>query len=339
MNNDSRDDKTIIRNVPSLFALKNTKTGETFPLSIRTTVGRQKGCDIELIDSHISRLHATLEVSGMSLRLRDEGSENGTYVNDKKINETLLEAEDRVKFDEHEFIVISLIQDSAATLIQSHRDTLVMPNPEEDFADTIIMPPEKDADTLLMTSQIPDGSSATLVFKDDRPEHFDTRRKTQDHIIENKKITDRSENVNPDPCVNTEDAICLFGYHPLVFDEIFPLNKTVMIIGKSSKADIVLEDPSVSSMHAELFQENGYWVLQDLESTNGTFLNGQMLSEPRVVMPGDFIQFGLIQLVFGQAEPQSYAPPAANGTKWLVLALIASILLITGVLLITNFAQ
>ncbi len=65
-------------------------------------------------------------------------------------------------------------------------------------------------------------------------------------------------------------------------------------LGRSSKCDIVIVQPEVSRTHARLFwQDDGYWV-EDLSSTNGTWLNGRRLPphEPAPLKPGDVIGLG-----------------------------------------------
>jgi len=47
-----------------------------------------------------------------------------------------------------------------------------------------------------------------------------------------------------------------------------------VVLGRES-SDIVLRDPAVSRRHAELYFDNGRWMVRDLESSNGTFVNGQ----------------------------------------------------------------
>ncbi|MDL2255214.1 FHA domain-containing protein [Parabacteroides sp. OttesenSCG-928-K15] len=63
-------------------------------------------------------------------------------------------------------------------------------------------------------------------------------------------------------------------------------------IGKESDNDFVVEDPHVSRHHAQLEkQEDGLWLLIDLNSTNGTFVNGQQIIKKRV-SPTDEIRLG-----------------------------------------------
>lgn len=79
----------------------------------------------------------------------------------------------------------------------------------------------------------------------------------------------------------------------------FALEGDQMTIGRDSTTEIVINDAEVSRRHARLTFQGGKYVLEDLGSTNGTFVNGQRLSGPRVLKPGEVISFGeQIMLVF-----------------------------------------
>jgi hypothetical protein len=64
------------------------------------------------------------------------------------------------------------------------------------------------------------------------------------------------------------------------------------LLGRGDEADIVLEDTFASSSHARLDPQGGVIVLEDLGSTNGTYLNGQPLGGPQPLHPGDRIRIG-----------------------------------------------
>lgn len=79
------------------------------------------------------------------------------------------------------------------------------------------------------------------------------------------------------------------------------LGEEAIIIGKKKEeADIVVEDPSISRLHAKIFREESTYFLEDLNSTNGTFKNGLRLRpyEKRKLEPGDEIKLGRILLLF-----------------------------------------
>jgi pSer/pThr/pTyr-binding forkhead associated (FHA) protein len=75
------------------------------------------------------------------------------------------------------------------------------------------------------------------------------------------------------------------------------IEKRRVVIGRSKDADVQVEDPNVSRRHAEVRQEGAaYWVV-DLDSTNGTEINGRRLKRAKL-RPGDTITVGSTELVF-----------------------------------------
>ena len=88
----------------------------------------------------------------------------------------------------------------------------------------------------------------------------------------------------------------------------FTLEGDQMSIGRDSTNEIVINDAEISRRHARLTFQGGKYVLEDLGSTNGTFVNGQRLAGPRVLKAGEVVSFGeQIVLVF---EASTYDPAA-----------------------------
>jgi hypothetical protein len=73
---------------------------------------------------------------------------------------------------------------------------------------------------------------------------------------------------------------------------VFDLSKEVTIVGRDVTNDIALGDPEVSRQHARLTKTPGGIVLEDLGSTNGSFVNGERLMAPRVLNTGDIVGLG-----------------------------------------------
>jgi len=69
-----------------------------------------------------------------------------------------------------------------------------------------------------------------------------------------------------------------------------PLLKTTLTVGRRESSDIVLRLPNVSGRHCELELTEGFWVVRDLGSINGTKVNGVRVGE-RQLMSGDKIGF------------------------------------------------
>ncbi|OGO47120.1 MAG: hypothetical protein A2Z30_04105 [Chloroflexi bacterium RBG_16_64_43] len=74
--------------------------------------------------------------------------------------------------------------------------------------------------------------------------------------------------------------------------KVFELNKEIATIGREASADIVIADPEVSRAHARLVLKQGGVIIEDLGSTNGTFVNKQRITAPRAISPGDEITLG-----------------------------------------------
>lgn len=68
-------------------------------------------------------------------------------------------------------------------------------------------------------------------------------------------------------------------------------------VGRTGEADVVLPDPEVSRRHARFEGHNGLLYLEDLKSSNGTFLNGRRLRDAIEVRAGDEIDVGTTRLI------------------------------------------
>lgn len=78
----------------------------------------------------------------------------------------------------------------------------------------------------------------------------------------------------------------------------FPLSTGENLIGRDPRSTVWLEDESVSRRHALISVDGETASLEDLESTNGTFLNRGTIDGPAVLRDGDVVRVGKIQLTF-----------------------------------------
>jgi predicted component of type VI protein secretion system len=95
----------------------------------------------------------------------------------------------------------------------------------------------------------------------------------------------------------------------------FELDKEVMLIGRDVTNEIMIGDAEVSRQHARLTRTEGGYVLEDLGSTNGTFVGGERLMAPRVLNPSDLVGLGeTVTLTYESTAPEAaetVARPAA----------------------------
>jgi len=73
---------------------------------------------------------------------------------------------------------------------------------------------------------------------------------------------------------------------------VFSLEGDQLIIGRDSSSGVAINDAEVSRKHARMTFQGGKYVVEDLGSTNGTFVNGQRLSGPAVLKAGDVVSLG-----------------------------------------------
>ncbi|GAP20815.1 FHA domain-containing protein [Leptolinea tardivitalis] len=79
--------------------------------------------------------------------------------------------------------------------------------------------------------------------------------------------------------------------------KVLPLDKTELHVGRDVTNDLVISDEKVSRRHARLYTEGDQYVVEDLGSTNGTFINGARLSGPHLLRAGEQITFGETSIV------------------------------------------
>ena len=112
------------------------------------------------------------------------------------------------------------------------------------------------------------------------------------------------------------------------------------MVGRTAASDRVIDQPMVSSRHARLFQAGNEILIEDLNSANGTFVNGKRIDRATAVRPGDKIGLGSHSLTLAvpiparplevpspgppraaEASPPSVEPLIRN--PWPLVALVA----------------
>ncbi len=71
-----------------------------------------------------------------------------------------------------------------------------------------------------------------------------------------------------------------------------------LVFGRGDSAEIRLNDPFASSRHARVYEQGHILVIEDLGSTNGTYLNEELLDGPRPLHPGDRVRIGDSEFAF-----------------------------------------
>lgn len=84
---------------------------------------------------------------------------------------------------------------------------------------------------------------------------------------------------------------------PYLIKEYYPI-KHRLNIGRDKSNNVVLKDPYVSSRHCSIILEDGIYFIEDMDSSNGTYLNDEKLLDVAVLGNKDRIKIGDIEFIF-----------------------------------------
>jgi hypothetical protein len=123
-----------------------------------------------------------------------------------------------------------------------------------------------------------------------RIEPFETRA----NVEETGVMTIQSEEPKGSPEKQPANAFLILNGN-----QIYPLQLAVINLGRRIENQVVIDDPRVSRSHAQLRAMRGQYILCDLNSTGGTFVNGQQIAQC-ILRPGDVISLAGVSIIYGE---------------------------------------
>ncbi len=99
--------------------------------------------------------------------------------------------------------------------------------------------------------------------------------------------------------------------------KVYPLEAPEIIIGRDASNSVAINDAEISRKHAKLSLHGSAYVIQDLGSTNGSFVNGQRITGTQVLNPGDTVSFGenIVMLYEAGQDPNATVISSAQAPK------------------------
>lgn len=246
--------------------------------------GREAGCDVVVPGKDVSRRHAEILPTPKGYLLVDS-STNGTFVNDERIQgQRILNRGEVIRIGEESF---RFYADVAAA----------PPAPPAPPPAPAPAPPQPGP----AASQPPAAPQAS-------PPRAGAGERLKDTAFGVPAAAAAGGAVPAGPL-----ATFLVKSGALKGQRV-PVRTPVVNIGRADYNDLVLPDASVSTAHAKLQRREGVWVLLDLDSTNGTFVDGERVRGEAPIVPGAMVRFGEVQLVFDPTD-DALGVAKGGGTK------------------------
>jgi pSer/pThr/pTyr-binding forkhead associated (FHA) protein len=272
--------------------------------------GREAGCDVVVAGKDVSRRHAEVVQTPKGYLLVDS-STNGTFVNDVRVQgQRLLQRADVIRMGDESFRFYADVLAAGAGGGEAGK---------AGGAGGPVGPggpagPAVSAQQAAPPPAAAAGSSAPAAVPPPSPPRSPTPPSPVPPLGADQRLQDTMHGLDAVPRAAPASptgplANFLVKVGALKGQRV-QVRTPVANIGRAEYNDIVLPDPSVSTAHAKLQRREGVWLVVDLDSTNGSFVDGERVHGETPLAPGAIVRFGDVQLVF---EPTDDALGVAKG--------------------------
>jgi len=309
-------------------------------------IGRDPAVDLPISSPAVSRRHARLTRDGGHYALEDLGSSNGTFVNEEKLTgRRPLKSGDQIRLGQAITMVFEVPppQSAPETVVRSapaQSDRLMqtiigeeLPSQIEAGHPELIVaiagdPPQThtltrqrltigrvEGNDIVIPSGIvsrqhallekaEDGYRLTVSPEAKNPILFEGRELDGPRVLKNGDVL-RIGSLDPGMMVtmtfNVPGEVLQGVEQDIIFGE-----KTLIQIGRDDSNDVVLPVPSVSRFHAQVERVGQRYRVEDLNSSNGTFVNGERIVGSQWLRPEDTIRIGQFRFVMGKDQLAKY---------------------------------
>ena len=242
------------------------------------TIGCLPECDLRVVQPKVSGRHCRLSLDERGYNLEDLNSTNGTYVNGVRVVGP-------VRVDRTDAITLGL--------------ATTMPWPEGGSTARVVrLRIGRDIDNdFVVDAPLVSGRHAQVCWE----------THTGDFFLEDLGSANGTAIGSPDRKVDRApltlgDTVYL-GTYPIAAIQLLarldpslapslPFRNSEAVIGRAEGCDLPLNLPMISSHHARVYRAGDSILIEDLDSANGTFLNGRRIEGSAIIRPGDLVSLG-----------------------------------------------
>lgn len=291
-------------------------------------MGREAGNDVVVASENASRHHAEIVVTPQGYVFIDT-STNGSMINEKKVaGQQLLARGDVIKIGDEEFrFDADKLAAAPAEPIPSTALESVPPAPEtpaEPVAELPLGAESQLRDTLFGAppaevaavegegeGEAPGSPPSTPPVPESPPE------------APSPPVSVSPPSPPSPPAADKEPArevlANVFIRSGALQGQRLPIRVPIVNIGRAEYNDLVIPDESVSTVHAKIQRREGIWILLDMDSTNGTFVDGERVTDEVPLVPASVLRFGEVKAFF---EPTDDSVDASEGKSTKVMGAI-----------------
>jgi pSer/pThr/pTyr-binding forkhead associated (FHA) protein len=283
--------------------------GREYGVDRSLVMGRDASCDVVITNKDVSRRHAEIVQTPQGYVIADS-STNGTFVNGQRVHgQLVLSRADVIRVGDHEFRFYADPAPAAPAAVPSGAaPASAAPPAARRLANTLFgvkaAPPAAPPPRSSGPTPSPSRPSAPSPAPPPRPA-----------AAPPPSLAPLAQAARPSGHAELAHLVIRSG---VLKGQRLPVRTTVANIGRADYNDLMLPDDSVSTVHAKLQRREGIWMIVDLNSTNGTFVDGERVPGEAPLAPGSLLRFGEVRAFF---EPVDVDTPAAGGSTKVIQAL------------------
>ena len=281
-----------------LFCQTGALAGTNIDITKDILIGRQPSCDLVVYPHTVSGKHARIffKQDEGAYYVEDLGSSNGTWVDRVRVNKPVrldtLSVITLAKDIDFIFQVVDLSKIAPKPSFSGGKTQKKKPSRQHTvYQESFAPPPELDPPTLPSKPPQPDRKSTIYESTFSPPPDLD-----QHTLDQSKEKTFQREAPSriphSDPPLQKTSTKLVLVVTTKGKEEQFTLKPGKMTIGRSSSCDITIVDPFMSSKHASLQLSSSAIILEDLGSSNKTYINGKAINRAIKLSPDMSIRFG-----------------------------------------------